>query len=70
MSKNLPVGIFSNTVLGRTGSVQGSNYWYFEVLGQYKAVMVGTWCFWSVQGSIGCHSVALGQFTAVLVGSW
>ena len=83
MSKHLLVGIFSNTVLGDTGSVEGSSYWYFEVLGQYKAVMVGTWCFWvsrgrywlslggtgSVYCSTGWYLVILGQNRAVLVAS-
>ena len=27
------------------GSVQGSTGWYLAVLGQYGAVLVGTWCY-------------------------
>ena len=29
-----------------TGSVEGGTGWYLMVLGQWKAVMVGTWWYW------------------------
>ena len=33
-------------ILGGTGTVQGGAGWYLVVLGQYKAVLVGTWWYW------------------------
>ena len=32
-------------VLGGTGSVLGSNGWFLVILGQYKAVLTGTWLY-------------------------
>ena len=29
-----------------TGSVEGGIGWYLVVLGQYRAVLVGTWVYW------------------------
>ena len=29
-----------------TGSVEGGTGWYLVVLGQYRAVLVGTWVYW------------------------
>ena len=54
-------------VLDGTGSVEGGIGWYLMLLGQYEAVLVGTWWYWvtmeqywliydgiwSVQGSTG-----------------
>ena len=54
------------------------------VLGQLRAVLVGTWWYWvrigrywllhgdagSVEGCTGCYLVVLGQLRAVLVGIW
>ena len=51
------------------------------VLGQYKAVLVGTWWYWvsigrywlvldgtgSVEGGIGCYLVVLGHCRMILV---
>ena len=52
------------------------------VLGQYRAVLVGTWWYWvnrrrywllfggagSVWGGTGCYMVVLGQYNLVLLG--
>ena len=62
-------------------SVQGGTGWYLMVLGQWKAVLVGTWWYWvsmerywlvldgtgSVEGGTGWYLVVLGQYGAVLV---
>ena len=69
-------------VLGGTGSVYGITGWYLVALGQYRAVMVGTWGNWdtmgrywpvlgvtgSVWGGTGWYLVALGQYNFVLFG--
>ena len=53
-------------------------------LGEYKAVLVGTWWYWvsmgwywlalggtgSVEGSSVWYLLVLGQYGAVLVGTW
>ena len=58
-----------------TGSVEGGTGWYLVVLGQWEAVLVGTWWYWvsrrrywlvlggtgSVGGSTGWYLVVLGQ---------
>ena len=58
-----------------TGSVKGATGLYLVVLGQYGAVLVGTWWYWvsrrwywlvldctgSVEGGTGCFLVVLGQ---------
>ena len=33
-----------------TGLVWGGTGWYFVVLGQYRAVLVGTWYYWVIKG--------------------
>ena len=48
-------------VLGDTGSLEGSTCWHFEVLGQYKAVLVGTWWDWVILGSTSLYLIVLGQ---------
>ena len=64
-----------------TGSVEGSSGWYLVVLGQYRAVLVGSWWFWvsigwywliydgtgSVEGRTGWYLVVLGQYKLVLL---
>ena len=35
-------------VLGGTGSVEDNTGWYLEALGQYEAVLIGTWLFWVI----------------------
>ena len=58
-----------------TGSVEGGTGWYLVVLGQYVALLVGTWWHWirirrywlihdvtgSVYGGTGWYLVVLGQ---------
>ena len=67
-------------VLGGTGSVWGGAGLFLVILGQYGAVLVGTWWHWvnigwywlifdgngSVQGGTGRYLVVLGQLKAVL----
>ena len=62
-------------VLDCTGSVEGFTGWYLMVLGQWKAVLVGTWWYWvsvewywliydgavSVQGGTDWYLMELGQ---------
>ena len=62
-------------VLGGTWSVGGVIGWYLVVLGQYRAVLVGTWWYWvsmerywlihdgtgSVEGGTGWYLMVLGQ---------
>ena len=40
--------IFEDTgsVEGGTGSVRGGPGWFLVILGQYRALLVGTWCYW------------------------
>ena len=68
-------------VLDCTGSVEGGTGWHLMALGQYGAVLVGTWWCWvsmerywlvldctgSVEGGTGCYLVVLGQCRMVLV---
>ena len=65
-----------NMIYDGAGSVEGGTGWYLVVLGQYRAVLIGTW--WnldtmerycpvlggtgSVWGSIGQHLVVLDQY--------
>ena len=37
-------------ILCSTGSVLGIAGWYLVALGQYRAVMVGTWWYWVIEG--------------------
>ena len=67
-------------VLGGTGPVLGSPGWFVVVIGQYGAVLVGTWWYWvsverrwlvcgrngSVWGGVGWYLVILGQYNLVL----
>ena len=69
-------------VLGGAWSVSGSTGWFVVVMGQYGAVLVGTWWYWgsigrywlvcggngSVWGSTGWYLVVLGQYNLVLIG--
>ena len=71
-------------VLGGTWPVLGGTGWFVVVMGQYGAVLVGTWWYWvsieqcwlvcgsngSVWGGTGWYLVVLGQYRAVLVGLW
>ena len=73
-------------VIGGIGSVEGSTGWYSMVLGQYKAVLVGTWRYWvsmerywlvlgdtgSVWGVTGWYLVVLDQYREIgdLVGCY
>ena len=64
-----------------TGSVEGSSGQYLMVLGQYVALLVGTWLYWvslgrywlvlgdtgSVWGGTGWYLVVLGQCNLVLL---
>ena len=52
-----------------TGPLQGSTGWYLMVLGQYGAVLVGTW-WYLVNGGTGWSMVVLGQYGAVLIDTW
>ena len=42
LRKDLLVDILSNT-----GSEEGTTCWYLEELGQYQAVLIGTWLYWA-----------------------
>ena len=68
-------------VLGCTWSVRGGPGWFLVILGQYRALLVGTWWYWvsrrrcwlifggagSVCGGIGWYRVVLGQYNLVLL---
>ena len=67
-----------------TWPVLGGTGWFVVVMGQYGAVLVGTWWYWvsiercwlvcgsngSVWGGVDWYLVVLGQYGAVLVGTW
>ena len=69
-------------VLGGAWSVSGSTGCFAVVIGQYGAVLVGTWWYWgsigrywlvcggngSVWGGTGWYLVVLGQYNLVLLG--
>ena len=69
-------------VLGGAWSVSGSTGWFVVVMGQYGAVLVGTWWYWgsigrywlvcggngSVWGGTGWYLVVQGQYNLVLLG--
>ena len=57
-------------VLGVTGSGWGGTGWYLVLLGQYGAVLVGSWWNWVIMGGTGWYSVVLGQYRAALVSIW
>ena len=71
-------------MLGGNGSVGSGTGWYLVVLGQWEAVLVGTWWYWvsrrrywlvlggigSVQGGNVCYMVVLGLYRAELDGTW
>ena len=49
--------------------------WYMVILGQYRAVLLGTWWYWvSIwrfwSPTSGWYLVILGQYRAVLVVTW
>ena len=55
---------------GGSGSVEGNNYWYLEVLGQHEVELVVTWWYWVSVGwywSVLRYLVILGQNRAVQV---
>ena len=70
--------------LGGIWSVWGVTGWYLVVLGQYRAVLVGTWWNWAIRwqywsihdgtGSVwrgnGSYMMVLGQCGSILVGTW
>ena len=43
-------------------SVSGSTGWFVVAMGQYGAVLVGTWWYWaSIKGCAGWYVMVLGQ---------
>ena len=68
-------------VLGGTWSVWVITVWYLVVLGQYRAALVGTWCYWdsmkrywlalggkgSVRGGTAWYMVVLSQYNSVML---
>ena len=68
-------------VLGGTGSVRGGPGWFLVILGQYRALLVGTWWYWvsrrrcwlilggagSVWGNTGWYMPVLVQYNLVLL---